>query len=107
MKRILDPPPLEITVGCACRIKCCDNKEYDATVLSMGKNFLTTALFVCLSFFVPFCIQGNAASVTEAEDEWTSQQERAQSEACSSAREETSGHQEEDPSDHHEEQASE
>ena len=45
--------------------------------------------------------------MAKAEDEWTSQQEGGQSEACGSGREETGEHEEEDLSEHHEEQTSE
>ena len=45
--------------------------------------------------------------MAKAEDEWTSQQEGGQSEACGPGRDETGEHEEEDLSEHHEEQTSE
>ena len=40
VKRIIHPSPLEVCVGCDCRVKWSDNRQYSATVLNMGENLL-------------------------------------------------------------------
>lgn len=50
VKRILQPPQLEIVVGCSCIVRWSARKQYAATVLCLGKN-LTGAVFTDFNIF--------------------------------------------------------
>ena len=97
LKRIIYPPPLEVVVGCVCRVKWSDNKQYEATVLGMGEKS-THSWFWSLFTFSSLCVkvmhlQWLKKSVTGL------QQEKDDEEGIG-------GHQEEELNDHHVVQAS-
>ena len=53
IKHIVHRPPLEVFIGCDCRVKWSDNRHYDAVVL---------------------CVLGDAALMAKAENDWTVQE---------------------------------
>ena len=52
VKRIVHPPLPELRKGCACRIRWNTKKEFDATVLCLGKDLFEAHLFIRINNFV-------------------------------------------------------
>ena len=52
VKRIAHPPLPELSKGCACRVRWNTKKEFDATVLCLGKELFEAYLFIRINNLV-------------------------------------------------------
>ena len=70
LKRILDPSLPELIVGCTCRVKWRGKKQYDGTVLFMGKRLLWNGTYWQLLYWLSHCLSGSKSSVAKEELDW-------------------------------------